>query len=96
MRQIFPDRWAEIPVFSMKGQIGHLIGACGALEMIGVIYSLKHQQVPPTVNFENQAPEAPLMLIKDKPLDMKIDHILKLNSAFGGQNSALVVKRYVK
>ena len=96
MRQIFPVRWSEIPVFSMKGQIGHLIGACGALEMIGVIYSLKYQQVPPTVNFEEQAPEAPLMVIKDKPLDMKIDHILKLNSAFGGQNSALVVKRYVK
>jgi|ETNmetMinimDraft_26_1059896.scaffolds.fasta_scaffold03597_5 3-oxoacyl-[acyl-carrier-protein] synthase II len=96
MRQIFPERWAEIPVFSMKGQIGHLIGACGALEMIGVIYSLKYQQVPPTVNFEEQAPEAPLLVIKDKPLHMKIDHVLKLNSAFGGQNSALVVKRYVE
>jgi 3-oxoacyl-[acyl-carrier-protein] synthase II len=96
MQRIFPEKWKEIPVFSLKGQIGHLIGACGALEMIGVIYSLKNQQVPPTVNFEEKDPEVPLRVIKGEPLDMKIDHVLKLNSAFGGQNGAFVVKRYVQ
>ena len=96
MRLIFPSKWTEIPVFSMKGQIGHLICACGALEMIGVIYSLTNQQVPPTVNFEEHDPEAPLRVIKDKALDINIDHVLKLNSAFGGQNAAFVVKKYVK
>jgi 3-oxoacyl-(acyl-carrier-protein) synthase len=95
MRRIFPDRWADVPVFSMKGQIGHLIGACGALEMVGVIYSLQKQQVPATVNFADPDPEVPLRIIKGKPLDMDIDYVLKLNSAFGGQNAALVVKKYV-
>jgi 3-oxoacyl-[acyl-carrier-protein] synthase II len=95
MRRIFPNRWTEIPVFSMKGQTGHLIAACGALEMMGVIYSLETQQVPATVNFEEPDPEAPLRVIKENPLDMDIDYVLKLNSAFGGQNAALVVKKYV-
>ena len=96
MQRIFPNDWKDIPVFSLKGQTGHLIGACGAIEMIGVLYSLRNQQVPPTVNFEEKDPEVPLRVVKERPLNIDIDHILKLNSAFGGQNGAFVVKRYVQ
>jgi 3-oxoacyl-(acyl-carrier-protein) synthase len=39
-------------------------------------------------------PEIKLRVIKDEPLEMKINYILKLNSAFGGQNTAIVVKKY--
>ena len=94
MEVIFGSSFKEIPVFSLKGQIGHLIGACGTLEMIGVIYSLQNQKVPPTVNFEDPDPDAPLKVIKGKPLDLEINHILKLNSSFGGQNTAFVLRRY--
>lgn len=94
MRRIFPERWKEVPVFGMKGQIGHLIGACGAVEMTGVLYSLQYQQVPPTVNFKDPDPDVPLRVVRDTPLDMDIRYVLKVNSAFGGQNAALVVKRY--
>jgi 3-oxoacyl-(acyl-carrier-protein) synthase len=93
MKLIFGDRYPEIPVFSLKGQVGHLIAACGAMEMLGVIYSLQRQQVPPTINFEEPDPEVPLRVITEQSLDMKIKHILKLNSAFGGQNAAFVLKK---
>ena len=94
MKIIFGKRGPEIPVFSLKGQTGHLVGACGALELLGVIYSLKNQCVPPTVNFQTPDPKAPLNVIRDRPLHMNIRNILKLNSAFGGQNTALVLRRY--
>jgi len=94
MKIIFPEHYSEIPVYSMKGQIGHLIGACGAMEMLGVIYSLQKQKVPITVNYETPDPSVALNVIKDEELSMPIRYILKINSAFGGQNSALVVKRY--
>lgn len=94
MELIFGERFKEIPVYSMKGQIGHLIGACGAMEFIGIIYSLKYQKVPITVNFETTDPEVPLNVIKGKELDFPIKYILKLNAAFGGQNTALVIKKY--
>ncbi|HDG97214.1 MAG TPA: beta-ketoacyl-[acyl-carrier-protein] synthase family protein [Desulfobacterales bacterium] len=94
MKIVFGKRGPEIPVFSLKGQTGHLVGACGALELMGVIYSLRNQCVPPTVNFKTPDPKVPLNVIKDKPLCMNIRNILKLNSAFGGQNTALVVRRY--
>jgi 3-oxoacyl-[acyl-carrier-protein] synthase II len=94
MELIFGPRYSEIPVFSLKGQVGHLIGACGAVEMLAVIYSLTKQIMPPTVNFEEPDPEVPLKVIKGDPLKMKINNILKLNSSFGGENTAIIARKY--
>ncbi len=94
LETVFGARAKKIPVYSMKGQIGHLIGGCGAMEMMGVIFSLKYQKVPVTVNFETADPEVPVNAIKGKPLSVKIKYVLKLNAAFGGQNTALVLKKY--
>ncbi|MFZ5952547.1 MAG: beta-ketoacyl-[acyl-carrier-protein] synthase family protein [Candidatus Rifleibacteriota bacterium] len=94
MKIIFKDRARDIPVYSMKGQIGHLIGACGAMELLAAIWSLKNSMVPVTVNFEEADPEVELNVIKDKPVKLNIKYILKLNAAFGGQNTALVLRRH--
>jgi 3-oxoacyl-[acyl-carrier-protein] synthase II len=94
MQKIFGKRFSRIPVFSLKGQTGHLIGACGAIEVVAAIHSLRTQTVLPTVNFDEPDDDVPLRVIRDAPLRHKIDYILKLNSAFGGQNAALVLKRY--
>ncbi len=94
MKTIFGERYMEIPVFSLKGQVGHLIGACGALEILGVIDSLQNQRVLPTINFFEKDPEVPLNVITEEPKNMKINYILKLNAAFGGQNSAMVFKKH--
>ncbi len=94
LKEIFGDRYKEIPVFSLKGQVGHTIAACGALEIISAIYSLQNQVVPPTINYETQDHEAPLNVVKGEALKMKIKYILKLNSAFGGQNTAIILKKY--
>jgi 3-oxoacyl-[acyl-carrier-protein] synthase II len=91
---VFPKRYRDIPVFALKGQIGHLIGACAAVEVLGVIDALKHQRVLPSVNCDEPDPEIPLRIVKGEPLPMKIQHILKLNAAFGGQNSAMVFRKY--
>jgi 3-oxoacyl-[acyl-carrier-protein] synthase II len=97
LRLVFGEKRAsEIPVYSMKGQVGHLIAACTAIEMLGVVYSLKHQVVLPTVNFSEPDPRAPLNVVKDRPLSMPIRYVLKLNSAFGGHNTALIIKKWEK
>jgi len=92
MKIIFGNKYRDVPVFSLKGQVGHLIGACGAIETAAVIYSLQKQIVPATVNFENPDPLIDLTILKT-PLKKKIRYILKLNAAFGGQNTAIVFRR---
>jgi 3-oxoacyl-[acyl-carrier-protein] synthase II len=94
MRLIFGERYTEVPVFSLKGQTGHLIGACGALETLAVIDSLQNQRVLPTVNYEVPDPEVPLNIVRGAALSLPVRNILKLTAAFGGQNAALVFKRY--
>jgi 3-oxoacyl-[acyl-carrier-protein] synthase II len=94
LESIFPRRFHEIPVFCLKGQIGHLIGACGAMEILGVIDALQNQRVLPSVNCEEPDPEIPLNIIRDEPLKTRIEYVLKLNAAFGGQNTAMVLKKY--
>jgi 3-oxoacyl-[acyl-carrier-protein] synthase II len=94
MRLIFGERYTEVPVFSLKGQTGHLIGACGALETLAVIDSLKNQRVLPTVNYEVPDPDVPLNVVRGGPLKLKVRNVLKLSAAFGGQNAALVFKIY--
>lgn len=93
LKSVFGERVTTLPVFSLKGQIGHLIGSCGAVEMVGVIHSLQNQKIMPTLNFFESDPEAPLNVIKDRAKEMKIEYILKLNSSFGGENTALIIKK---
>jgi 3-oxoacyl-[acyl-carrier-protein] synthase II len=94
MQKIFGERYSEVPVFSLKGQTGHLIGGCGAVEIVAAMHSLTTQSVLPTVNFEEPDDEVPLRIVRGEPLRLKIEYVLKLNSAFGGQNAALVLRRY--
>lgn len=94
--RIFGERLKEIPAYSMKGQVGHMIGSCTAVEMLGVVYSLQNQVVLPTVNFRTPHPEAPFRMVTGAPLEVPIRHILKINSAFGGHNTALVFRRWEK
>ena len=94
LHRVFGERVSELPVYSMKGQIGHLIASCGAMELLGVIHSIQHQVVLPTVNFSEPDSDAPFFVVKDKPLALPIRYVLKLNSAFGGENTALVLKKF--
>jgi 3-oxoacyl-[acyl-carrier-protein] synthase II len=93
LKLIFGASYTQVPVFSLKAQVGHLIGACGAIEVGGVLYSIKEQVVPPTLNFEYPDPDIPLKVLT-RPLKKEIKYVLKLNAAFGGQNTALVIKKY--
>ena len=94
LHRIFGERLRDIPAYSMKGQVGHMIGSCTAVEMLGVVYSLQHQVVLPTVNFRTPHPDAPFRMVKDRPLHTPIRYILKMNSAFGGHNTALIIKKW--
>ncbi|MGX1915698.1 type I polyketide synthase, partial [Streptomyces phaeochromogenes] len=49
-----------LAVGSVKTNIGHLSGAAGIAGFIKVVLSLKHRQLPPSLNFETPNPRIPL------------------------------------
>ncbi len=81
----------EIPVFSVKGSIGHTMGAAGLLESIVSLKALERRTVPPTVGFKTPDSLSDGW-VSDMPQKIQGDYILKTNSGFGGINTALVFR----
>jgi 3-oxoacyl-[acyl-carrier-protein] synthase-1 len=80
---------AETPMHSMKGYIGHTLGAAGLLESVMVIEALQRQQLIPTINYTNNGVSVPLNVTTEtKPA--KLHYVLKTASGFGGSNAAVV------
>ncbi|MDQ3962966.1 MAG: beta-ketoacyl-ACP synthase II [Actinomycetota bacterium] len=83
----------RIPVSSTKSQLGHLLGAAGAVEAAISVMAIDRQVVPPTINLEDSDPDCDLDYVGDGPRNQKIDHALSNSFGFGGQNACLVLSR---
>ncbi len=60
LRRIFGDRLDSVPVSSTKPVHGHTLGAAGAIEAVVTIRAMEESFVPPTINFLEPDPAAPL------------------------------------
>ena len=87
-KTVFPE---TIPAFSVKGALGHTMGASGILETIISLYALKNKIIPPTAGF-SVPDELSEGWISSKSAIFANDVILKTNSGFGGINAALLLK----
>ncbi|OHB32441.1 MAG: beta-ketoacyl synthase [Desulfuromonadaceae bacterium GWC2_58_13] len=88
--RIFGDR--RLPVNSVKGALGHTLGAAGAIEVVLGLRSLAQQLLPPTVGLVE--PEAAGRgLVAAVPQGFAGDYLLSTNSGFGGVNAALILGR---
>jgi 3-oxoacyl-(acyl-carrier-protein) synthase len=77
---------------SVKGAIGHTMGACGAIEAVVGLLSLEHQCLPPTVGLRVPEPVA-LGRVSAQVQPISGDYLLTTNSGFGGSNACLVLQR---
>jgi 3-oxoacyl-[acyl-carrier-protein] synthase II len=91
------------PDSSLKGHMGHAMGASGALESIACVDMLRGNYVLPTRNLAEPEEEscAGLNLIRESgcrpvalPSGSPLRVLLKSSFAFGGANTVLVLKRY--
>lgn len=86
---LFGDR---VPVSSLKGNLGHTLGACGALEVAFSISMLRDGWIAPTRNLEVVAEQcAPLDYVMGEARSAKLGRVLCNKFAFGGINTSLVV-----
>jgi 3-oxoacyl-[acyl-carrier-protein] synthase II len=79
--------------FSVKGAIGHLLGAAGSVETAAAVLALRDQVVPPTANLRHPDPDCPLVLSGEavrKPLGT----VLKLSMGFGGHVVGMLLRRW--
>jgi 3-oxoacyl-[acyl-carrier-protein] synthase II len=89
IRSLFGD----VPVSSIKGAVGHLMAAAGAIELAACLLPLTHDVLPGTANFEEPDPECPVDVIGQTPRIARVDYVLSNSFGFGGQNVSLVLGR---
>ena len=82
---------SDVPVSSIKGHLGHTMGACGSLEAITCLVAMHRGVVPPTLNLD-ESDVAPILL-PVQPLVRPVRRAVSTNFAFGGVNTAVVLGR---
>jgi 3-oxoacyl-[acyl-carrier-protein] synthase II len=82
----------RVPVYSVKGSLGHTMGATGLIEMMVALKSMEQQVVPPSANLHEVDPEAVGWVSQHAVKVDGMNAVLSTNSGFGGVNAALVLK----
>ncbi|MFC0111222.1 beta-ketoacyl-[acyl-carrier-protein] synthase family protein [Kibdelosporangium aridum] len=88
IQRVFGDRPA---VTSIKGVVGHALGAAGAIEAVATALSLHHSVIPPTANLTKQDPEIGVDIVAGAARSTPIDVAVSNSFGFGGQNAVLVL-----
>jgi 3-oxoacyl-[acyl-carrier-protein] synthase II len=84
-----------VPISTLKGHIGHTLGACGAIEAWASIYMMNEGWFTPTLNLHSPDPKCgELDYIMESPRALECDYIMSNNFAFGGINTSLIFKRW--
>lgn len=81
-------------ISSIKGSIGHMLGAAGAAEAVATVLALKNGIVPPTVNLDEIEPECDLNYTPNKPVKADLTIAMSDSLGFGGHNSCVVFRKY--
>jgi 3-oxoacyl-[acyl-carrier-protein] synthase II len=80
-----------VPLNSIKGAIGHTLGAAGGIEAAVALRSLADRTLPPTAGFREPM-EKCVFSVRPFPQPIGSACLLSTNSGFGGINAALILK----
>ena len=93
LRRVLGARAEAIPVNSIKGALGHTMGAAAALEAIMCLLAAREGLIPPTAGFEEPDPSCGLDYVPGTCRAVRPRLMLSTSLGFGGCNAALVLER---
>jgi 3-oxoacyl-[acyl-carrier-protein] synthase II len=93
LRAVFGAHLDHIPVSSIKGSVGHMLGTAGAIESLATVKSIETGWIPPTLNCENKDELAPPDVVQNSSRAQAIRTGLSNSFGFGGQNGVLIWRK---
>jgi 3-oxoacyl-[acyl-carrier-protein] synthase II len=94
VKRVFGEGAKALPLSSIKSMVGHLIGAAGAVEAAALALTLHDGVLPPTINLTHPDPECDLDYVPNCAREVPVRTAVSTSFGFGGQNAALVMRRF--
>lgn len=76
-----------------KSQLGHMVGAAGAVESIITLLSIREGVIPATLNLDNLDPGVELDVVAGEPRKIDLEAAVCDSFGFGGHNAAVCLTR---
>jgi 3-oxoacyl-[acyl-carrier-protein] synthase II len=90
LKTVFGAHARQLPVSSIKGALGHGLGAAAAIEAAACVRALRDQIIPPTINYRPD-PELDLDYVPGEARSAKLKTVMSASFGFGGTNNVLVL-----
>jgi len=95
LSSLLGEHGPAVSISANKSMLGHTLGAAGALESVAVVQAIREGAVPPTINLQDPDPNTNgLDLTPNKATKRPIRAALNNSFGFGGQNAAIVFRRW--
>ena len=96
IKSAFGEASKTVPVSSTKGNVGHLLGAAGAIEAIFCCKAIEDSFIPPTINYKVPDEDCDLDVVPNEPRHKDLTYVMSNSLGFGGHNGSLVFKKFEK
>jgi len=81
------------PMSSIKGQIGHCLGAAGGIEAVTCLMAMRDGIIPPTINYETPDENCDLDYVTEGARKAELNVVMSNSFGFGGTNGVLIFKK---
>ena len=93
IRAVFGAHADLLPVSSIKGAVGHLMAASGAIEAAACLLPFERGILPGTAHHREKDAQCEVDVIGETPRAARVDAVLSNSFGFGGQNVSLILGR---
>ncbi len=88
------ELFGRVPVSSTKSMMGHSLGAAGAIEAVVCLLALRHQFLPPNINFRSPDEGFDLDIVANQSRPAQVSTALSNSFGFGGTNASILMQRF--
>jgi len=81
------------PMSSIKGQIGHCLGAAGGIEAVTCLMAMRDGIIPPTINYKTPDENCDLDYVSEGARAADLNVVMSNSFGFGGTNGVLIFKK---
>jgi 3-oxoacyl-[acyl-carrier-protein] synthase II len=93
IKKALGDAAYRTPVSSLKGALGHMLGAAGAISAVAAVQAMQSGMIPPTLNYETPDPQCDLDYVPNVARAANVETVMVNGFGFGGQNACLVLRK---